>query len=83
MWKKMAQIPSTTVKLEAFLARGKRVITPLVTFCAVTAIALGIVWMFVRKDILLFASLGFSSCYLIGRNSPRFRSRDTCSALIE
>jgi hypothetical protein len=72
---KPAYLPSTTVKLEAFLAKWARVITVLVTVCAVVTIVLGIVWLFLRKDALLFTSLGFSFCYLTGRNSWGFRSR--------
>jgi len=72
---KTAYLPNTTVKLEALLAKWERFITALVTLCAVVAIVLGIVWLFLRKDNLLFVMLGFSSCYLIGRNFWRFRSR--------
>jgi hypothetical protein len=67
--------PSTTVKLEAFLVKWARAITPLVTLCAAIAIVLGIVWLFLRKDTLLFTVLGFSACYLIGRNFWKFRSQ--------
>ena len=70
-------LPTITIKLEALLVKWEGVITLLVPLCAVMAIALGIIWMFIRKDTLLFVSLGFSSCYLIGRNFWRFRSRDT------
>jgi ABC-type branched-subunit amino acid transport system permease subunit len=70
---KMAYLPNTTIKLEALLARWETIITALVTLCAVIAIVLGIVWLFLRKDTLLFTVLGFSSCYLIGRNFWRFR----------
>ncbi len=70
---KTAYLPSTTVRLEALLASWEGVITVLVTLCAVVAIVLGIVWLFLRKDTLLFTVLGFSSCYLIGRKFWRFR----------
>ena len=72
---KTTYLPSITIKLEALLVQWERVITALVTLCAVVAIVLGIVWLFIRKDALLFAILGFSSCYLIGRHSWRVRSR--------
>lgn len=72
---KTVYLPSATVKLEALLAKWERVVTPLVALCAVAAIALGIVWLFLRKETLLFTTLGFSSCYLIGRNSWSFRSQ--------
>jgi hypothetical protein len=70
---KTAYLPNTTVKLEALLVKWETVITALVTLCAVLAIVLGIVWLFLRKETLLFTVLGFSSCYLIGRNFWRFR----------
>ncbi len=66
---------SMTIKLEDPLLRRERIITALVTLCAVIAIVLGIVWLFLRKDTLLFTTLGFSGCYLIGRNFWKFRSR--------
>jgi ABC-type branched-subunit amino acid transport system permease subunit len=72
---KTAYFPSVTVKLEAFLAKWATAITALVTLCAVVAIVLGIVWLFLRKDTLLFTTMGFGSCYLIGRNFWRFRSQ--------
>jgi hypothetical protein len=72
---KTAYFPSSTVRLEALLARWERLITALVTVCAVAAIGVGIVWLFLRKDTLLFITLGFSACYLIGRNFWEFRSR--------
>jgi len=72
---KALYIPSVTTKIEGLLLRWERVITVLVALCAVVAIAVGILWLFLRKDTLLFAILGFSSCYLIGRNFWRFRSQ--------
>jgi hypothetical protein len=68
-------LPSTTIKPGDLLVKWEGVITALVTLCALVAIALGIVWLFIRKDSLLFTILGFSSCYLIGRNFWRFKSR--------
>jgi hypothetical protein len=72
---KTAYIPSITIKIEDLLFKWEGVITALVTLCAVVAIALGIIWLFLRKDTLLFTVLGFSSCYLIGRKFWRFRSQ--------
>ena len=72
---KTAYLPDTAVKLEALLVKWETGITVLVTLCAVVAIVLGIVWLFLRTDIVLFAVLGFGACYLIGRNFWRFRSR--------
>lgn len=70
---KTAYLPSATVRLEALLARWERLITALVALCAVVAIALGILRLFLRKDTLLFTVLGFSSFYLLGRKFWRFR----------
>jgi hypothetical protein len=70
---KTSYLPSATIKLEDLLVKWEGVITALVTLCAVVAIALGILWLFLRKDTLLFTVLGFSACYLIGRKFWRFR----------
>ncbi len=72
---KTSYLPSTTIKLGDLLVKWEGVITALVALCAVVAIALGILWLFLRKDTLLFTVLGFSSCYLIGRKFWRFRSQ--------
>jgi hypothetical protein len=65
---KTIYLPRITVKFEDLLAKREGVATALVTLCAVLAITLGVVWLFLRKEPLLFAVLGFSACYLIGRN---------------
>jgi ABC-type branched-subunit amino acid transport system permease subunit len=72
---KRVYFPSITIKHEAFLLKWEGAITALVTLCAVVAIVLGIVWLFLRKDTLLFTTLGFSYCYLAGKNFWKFRSR--------
>jgi hypothetical protein len=72
---KTTYFPSTTVKLQALLLKQEGVITFLVMLCAAIAIVLGIVWLFLRKDTLLFTTLGFSACYLIGRHFLGFRSQ--------
>jgi ABC-type branched-subunit amino acid transport system permease subunit len=72
---KSAYLPSIMIRLECLLVEWEGAITALVTLCAIVAIVLGVVWLFVRKDTLLFTTLGFSSCYFIGRNFWRFRSR--------
>jgi hypothetical protein len=72
---KTAYFPSATVRLEALLTSWERLITVLVALSAVIAIGLGIVWLFLRKDTLLFTILGFSACYLIGRKLWRFRTQ--------
>jgi hypothetical protein len=70
---KTAYFPRFTIKIEDRLFKWERVITAMVTLCAVIAIVLGIVWLFLRKDTLLFTVLGFSACYLTGRNFWKFR----------
>ncbi|HUL36133.1 MAG TPA: hypothetical protein VLW47_00490 [Thermodesulfobacteriota bacterium] len=65
--------PSMRIEIEDSFLKRERIITALVTLCAVAAITVGIVWLFLRKETLLFATLGLSSCYLIGRNFWRFR----------
>lgn len=72
---KTVYFPSITIKIEDLLLKREGVITALVTLCAVIAIVHGIVWLFLRKDNLLFAMLGFSSCYLVGKNFWSFRDR--------
>jgi len=72
---KTVYFPSITTNMEGLLLKWERVITVLVALCAVVAIILGIVWLFLRKDTLLFATLGLGACYLIGRDFGRFRSQ--------
>jgi hypothetical protein len=70
---KTSYLPSPTIKLGDLLVKWEGVLTALVALCAVVAIAIGILWLFLRKDTLLFTVLGFSSCYLLGRKFWRFR----------
>jgi hypothetical protein len=70
---KTAYFPGNMIRPESLLIKWEGVITAIVTLCAIVAMVLGIVWLFVGKDILLFIVLGFSSGYLIGRNFWRFR----------
>ena len=73
--RKTVYFPSITTKMEGVLLKWEGVITALVALCSVIAIVLGIVWLFLRRDTLLFTILGFGSCYLVGRNFWRFRSQ--------
>jgi hypothetical protein len=73
--KNAALSSSIMIRFEHFLVRWNGIITALVTLCAITAIVFGIVWMFLRKDTLLFIVLGLSSCYLIGKNFWGFRDK--------
>jgi hypothetical protein len=70
---KAAFLPSIMIRRERLLVKWEGVITPVVALCALVAIVLGIVWLFLKKDNLLFVMLGFSSCYLVGRKFWRFR----------
>jgi hypothetical protein len=63
------------IRFEHSLVRWNGIITVFVTLCTITAIVFGIVWMFLRKDTLLFIVLGLSSCYLIGKNFWGFRDK--------
>jgi hypothetical protein len=72
---KTAHFPRNMIRPESLLIKWEGVITAFVALCAVVAIFLGIVWLFVGKDKLLFIVLGFSLCYLIGRNFWRFRDK--------
>jgi len=47
----------------------------LVTLCAIAGIVFGIVWLFLRKDTLLFIVLGLSAFYLIGKNFGELRDK--------
>ncbi|HVP77820.1 MAG TPA: hypothetical protein VMV04_07970 [Thermodesulfobacteriota bacterium] len=73
--KKRVYFPGITTPMEGLLFKWERVITVLVALCAVIAIVLGTMRLFLGKDALLFAVLGFSSCYFIGRSFWRFRSQ--------
>jgi hypothetical protein len=72
---KTSYFPGVTIKHEAFLLKWEGVITVFVTLCAVVAVVLGIVWLFLRTNTLLFTFLCFSACYLTGKNFWRFRSQ--------
>jgi len=72
---KAVYFSNISTRIEGLLLKWEGVITALVTLCAVVAIVLGIVWLFLRKDSLLFTTLSFSFCYLIGRNFWRFKSQ--------
>ena len=60
-------------KIFYLLVKWEEVITFITTLCAVSAIILGVVWIAIRREYLLFAMLGSSGCYLIGRKCWKFR----------
>jgi hypothetical protein len=74
---KTAYFPAMAVKVEDLLVKWEKVITVIVTLFPIAAIVLGIAWLFLKKEILLFLVLGFSSCYFLGRNAWKFREKKT------
>ena len=72
---KTADYPMITIKLQYLLVKWERVITAIVTLCAILAILSGIAWLVARKNSLLVILVGLSSCYLIGKNFWRFRDK--------
>jgi len=74
--RKTAHYPMITIKLRYLMVKWEGVITAIVALCAILAILSGIAWLVARKNSLLFALLGLSSCYLIGKNFWRFRDRE-------
>jgi hypothetical protein len=59
---------TTRFGLTSFSIEWDRILGILAALCGIAAIILGIVWMILRKDFLLFIVLGLSSGYFIGRN---------------
>jgi hypothetical protein len=72
---KTAYFPAMTVKVEDLLVKWEKTITLVVTIFPIVAIVLGISWLFLKKEILLFLVLGFSSCYFMGKNVWKFRGK--------
>lgn len=60
-------------KIVYLLVKWEEAITLITVFCAISAIALGMVWLFLKEMVLLYMSMGFSSCYFIGKKFWRFR----------
>jgi hypothetical protein len=60
-------------KIVYLLVKWEGVITLLTVLCAVSAIGLGVIWLFFRETVLLYAVMGFSSFYFIGKKFWRFR----------
>ncbi len=56
-----------------FLVKWEEAFTFITVLCAVSAIASGIVWLFLQKNLLLYLLIGFSSGYFLGRRSWKFR----------
>ena len=60
-------------KILYLLVKWEEIITLLTILCAVSAIGLGVIWFFLREMVLLYAVIGFSSFYFIGKKFWRFR----------
>ncbi len=60
-------------KIVYLLVKWEEAITLITVFCAILAIALGMAWLFLKEMVLLYLSMGSSSCYFIGKKFWRFR----------
>jgi hypothetical protein len=60
-------------KIVYLLIKWEEVITLLTILCALSAIGLGVIWFFFREMALLYAVVGFSSLYFIGKKFWKFR----------
>jgi hypothetical protein len=60
-------------KIVYLLVKGEEIITLLTVLCAVSAIGLGVIWLFSREMVLLYTVMGLSSFYFIGKKFWKFR----------
>ena len=60
-------------KIVYLSVKWEEVITLLTALCAVTAIGLGVVWLFLREMVLLYLVMGLSSFYFVGKKFWKFR----------
>jgi hypothetical protein len=60
-------------KIVYLLVRWEEAITFLTVFSAVSAIALGAIWLFFREMVLLYTAMGLSSFYFVGKKFWKFR----------
>jgi hypothetical protein len=60
-------------KIVYLLVKWEDVITFLIVLCAVSAIGLGVIWLFLREMVLLYIVMGLSSFYFIGKKIWKFR----------
>jgi hypothetical protein len=60
-------------KIVYLLVKWEEFITILTVFCAVSAIALGVIWLFFREMLLLYTIMGLSSFYFVGKKFWKFR----------
>ena len=60
-------------KMVYLLVKWEEVITFLTVLCAISAIGLGVIWLFLKEMVLLYIGLGFSSFYFVGKKFWKFR----------
>jgi len=60
-------------KVVYLLVKWEEVITFFTALCAVSAIGLGVIWLFLREMVLLYIVMGLSSFYFIGKKFWKFR----------
>ena len=60
-------------KIVYLLVKWEEVITFLTVVSAVSAIGLGVIWLFLREMVFLHLVMGFSSFYFVGKKFWKFR----------
>jgi hypothetical protein len=60
-------------KIVYLLVKWEEAITFLAVFCAISAIGLGVIWLFLREMVLLYIVMGLSSFYFVGKKFWKFR----------
>ena len=60
-------------KIVYLLVKWEEVITFLTVLCALSAIGLGVIWLFLREMVLLYIVMGLSSFYFVGKKFWKFR----------
>jgi hypothetical protein len=69
----MIQPSHIRTKIVYLSVKWEDVITFLTALCAVSAIGLGVIWLFLREMVLLYFVMGLSSFYFVGKKFWRFR----------
>jgi hypothetical protein len=60
-------------KIVYLLVKWEEVITHLTILCAISAIGLGVIWLFFREMVLLYIVMGLSSFYFAGKKFWKYR----------
>lgn len=60
-------------KMTYFFVKWEEIFTFATVLCGLSAIGSGIIWLFLKKTMLLYMLLGFSSGYFVGKNFWKFR----------